>query len=122
VRISRRITVGDDSPVVREASRSLARARRSVDQGDYLRAVEALGRLDLTIRESLPRSDDLPPNAGEVEQALSDVRKMLAQAELKDGHEGAVLLWQAARQAIIDGRWEGAMALLVEARGWVESA
>ncbi len=116
VRLSRHITVGEDSPVVREATRTLARARRSVEAGDYLQAVEALGRLEVTVRSAGDRADDVPPQAGEVEQALADVRRLLAEAELETGHEGAVLLWQSARQAIIDGRWETAMALLDEAR------
>ncbi|HEX9708380.1 MAG TPA: hypothetical protein VGB42_00155 [Candidatus Thermoplasmatota archaeon] len=120
LRLARHITVGGDSVVVREAGRTLARARRSLDAGDYLRAVEALGQLDLTVREASARENRLPPNAGEVEQALADVRRLLAEAELRPGHEAGVLLWQAARQAVIDGRWETAVALLDEARGRVD--
>jgi hypothetical protein len=116
LRLAQDITVGKDTPAARETGRTLARARRSRDAGDYLQAVEALGRLDLTIRETGERDRDRPTAAGEVEQELADVRRLLTEAELNSGHEAGVLLWQAARHAVIDGRWEGAMALLVEAR------
>lgn len=118
-RIARHITIGGDAATAREASRTLARARHSVEAGDYLQAVEALGRIDLTLRAAAGGADGRPPNAGEVEQALGDVRRLLAEAELSSRHEGGVLLWQAARQAVIDGRWESAMALLTEAREWM---
>jgi hypothetical protein len=115
-RISRHITVGEDSSFAREAGRILARARKSVEDGNYLQAVEALGRLELTVNPPPQDGPAHPPRAGEVEQALGDVRRLLAEADLRSGHEGAVILWQAARQAVIDGRWETAMALLDEAR------
>lgn len=117
-RISAHITVGEDSAAARAAGRTLARARRSVEAGDYLQALEAIGHLDITVQ---PLDDDgsRPPKAGQVEQALGDVRRLLAEAALDTGHEGGVLLWSAARQAVIEGRWETALALLDEAREWV---
>ena len=117
-KLSRHIIVGEDAAEAREAARSLSRARKSVESGDYLQAIQALGRIEVTLNPGRTNQETARFGAGEVEEALGEVKRTLANDWQGQGHKEAVLLWSAARQAVVDGQWEAAMAMLDEARVW----
>ncbi len=118
--VSRSITIGEDSPQMREVAHALARARQWAEAGDYLAALHAIGGLSVGLAPPAgPRAGSL--TAGEVEQTLADLRRAIGSAGDRDGTAEAQALWAAAREEVVRGSWEAAMALLAEARGWLEA-
>lgn len=118
--LSKSITVGADSPQMREVARALSRARQWADSGDYLGALHAIGGLGLSLSPpSGAREGSL--TGGEVEQALGDLRRAIGSGGERDGTTEAQALWAAAREEVVRGSWEAAMALIAEARGWLEA-
>ena len=118
--LSKSITIGEDSPQMREVARALSRARQWADSGDYLAAIHAIGGLCLSVAPPVgPRAGTL--TGGEVEQALGDLRRAIGSLGERDGTAEAQALWAAAREEVVRGSWEAAMALIGEARGWLEA-
>ncbi len=119
--LSKSITIGTDSPQMREVAQALSRARQWADSGDFLAALHAIGGLALSLSPpSGARAGSL--TGGEVEQALGDLRRAIGSSGERDGTTEAQALWVAAREEVVRGSWEAAMALIAEARGWLEAS
>src|SRR3972149_592159 len=118
--LSKSITVGADSPQMREVAHALSRARQWADSGDYLAALHAIGGLSVSLTQPAgPRTGAV--TAGEVEPALAGLRRSGGSSGERDGTTEAQALWAAAREEVVRGSWEAAMALIAEARGWLEA-
>jgi len=117
--LSKSITVGVDSPQLRGVASALSRARQWAESGDYLAAIHAIGGISIQLRpEPTTRQGALA--SGDVEQALGDLRREIGRGGDRDGTIEAQALWAAAREEVIRGSWEAAMALIREANGWLE--
>ncbi len=118
--VSKSITIGADSPQMREVAHALSRARQWAESGDYLAALHAIGGLSVSLKApSGPRALSL--TGGEVEQALGDLRRSIGSSGEREGTTEAQALWAAAREEVVRGSWEAAMALIAEALGWLEA-
>ena len=118
--LSTRIHVGDDRPETREIAAAISRARQWVDAGDYLAAVHAVGALEVQLHAG-PEGPVSRVTAGDAEQALGDLRREIKSVGERKGAVEAARLWEAAREEVIGGAWEAALALINEARGWLKT-
>jgi len=117
LRVVESIVVDDEDPHTLDIAKAFSVARQWVDAGDYLAAFQAIRGLELVVGKPHPSIEG--PSAGEVEQALGDLRRRIARAGTAEGAVQAAALWRAAREEVIEGAWEGAMALIAEANGWL---
>lgn len=117
--VSKFIMIGLDTPQTREAAQALWRARQWAQAGDYLSALHAIGALTVSL-DALPGAREGSLTAGQVEQALGDLRRAIGRSAERDGTAQAQALWAAAREEVVRGSWEAAMALISEAQGWLE--
>ena len=117
--LSTRIRVGDDSEASRAAASALSKAKQWCDAGDYLAAVHAVGGLEIQINAG-PGGSATRLKAGDVEQALGDLRRDVGRVGEQRGAVEAARLWEAAREEVIGGAWEAALALIGEARLWLK--
>ncbi len=117
--LSGRIQVGDDTPDAREAAAAISKARQWVESGDYLAALHAIGGLEVRLALSATPGAPQHPKAGDVEQALGDLRREIARSGDAKGTAEASRLFDAAREEVMGGAWEAALALMDEARGWL---
>jgi hypothetical protein len=111
------VVVDDEDPHTHDVAKAFSVARQWVDAGDYLAAIQAIRGLELTIGKPAPGAAG--PTAGEVEQALGDLRRRIASADAVEGTVQAAALWRAAREEVIEGAWESAMALILEGNDWL---
>jgi hypothetical protein len=117
--LSARIRVGDDSEASRAAASALSKAKQWCDAGDFLAAVHAVGGLEVQINGT-PGGSAAHVKAGDVEQALGDLRREVGRVGEQRGAVEAARLWEAAREEVIGGAWEAALALIGEARNWLK--
>ena len=117
--LSKSITVGVDTPQLREVASALSKARQWAESGDYLAAIHAIGGISvqLGLGEAARKG---AVSGGDVEQALGDLRREIGRGGERAGTIEAQALWAAAREEVIRGSWEAAMALIREANGWLE--
>ncbi len=118
--LSSRIRVGDDSEASKAAASALSKAKQWCDAGDYLAAVHAVGGLEVQINAMGHGGPTGRVTAGDAEQALGDLRREVGRVGEQRGAVEAARLWEAAREEVIGGAWEAALALIVEARLWLK--
>jgi len=117
LRVVQSLVIDDEDPHTFDVAEAFSTARQWVDAGDYLAAFQAIRGIELIVGK--PRETVEGPSAGEVEQALGDLRRRISGAGTVEGTVQAAALWRAAREEVIEGAWEGAMALISEANGWL---
>jgi hypothetical protein len=110
----------ENSPELKDASQAISRARHWVDAGDYLAALRAISGIEVRLLAPGPGGVDRALTAGDVEQALGDLRRGIEGIGDVRGATEAAALWAAARQEVIRGSWESAMAIIEEAHEWLE--
>lgn len=118
-KISHNIVVGLDTPRTREVAHAIARARQWAEAGDYLAAVHAMGGIEVSIARP---GDGARPGAvmgADVEEALGGLRRQVESVGEVEGAAEAARLWQAAREEVIRGSWEAAIALIDEGKQWL---
>ena len=118
--LSTRIKVGDNSQASRVAASALSRAKQWCDAGDYLAAVHAVGGLEIHVNAAQGVGAAARVKAGDAEQALGDLRREVGRVGEQRGAVEAARLWEAAREEVIGGAWEAALALIAEARLWLK--
>jgi hypothetical protein len=118
-KISRNIVVGQDNPETREVAHAIARARQWAESGDYLAALHAIGGLEVTMARPTDGAGPNRVSGADVEEALGALRREVERVGEVEGAVEAAQLWEAARQEVIRGSWEAAMALVEEARQWL---
>lgn len=111
------VVVDDEDPRTIEIAKAFSLARQRADAGDYLSALQAIRGLQSVRAHTVEHSG---PTAGDVEQALGDLRRRIAHLGGTTGSVEAGALWRAAREEVIEGGWEGAMALISEANEWLD--
>jgi len=113
------IVVDDEDPHTHEIAEAFSVARHWVEAGNYLAAMQAIRGLELTTSKATSASP--VPTAGDVEQALGDLRRSVERARGGEGAVQAAALWRAAREEVIAGAWEAALALIAEGNGWLST-
>jgi hypothetical protein len=113
--------VGLDSEDARQTAAAISKARQWIDAGDYLSAVHAVGALEVALKLGDGTGRPGRATAGDVEQALGDLRRAVKAVGEARGAAEAARLWEAAREEVIGGAWEAALALIDEAHGWLNS-
>lgn len=117
--LSTRIHVGDNTDETREVAAAISRARQWIDAGDYLAAVHAVGALEVQLHAK-PTGAASRVTAGDAEQALGDLRREIKSVGERKGAVEAARLWEAAREEVMGGAWEAALALIDEAHHWLK--
>jgi hypothetical protein len=118
-KISHSIIVGQNDPQAREIAHAIARARQWAESGDYLAAIHAIGGLEVGLTRPGEGSRPGSISAADVEEALAQLRRDVGRVGEAEGAAEAAQLWQAAREEVIRGSWEAAIALIEEGRQWL---
>jgi hypothetical protein len=119
--VSRRLAL-ENTAELKEASQAISRARHWVEAGDYFAALRAISGIEVRLLAPGPGGEDRPLAGGDVEQALADLRRGIQGVGDVRGATEAAALWAAARQEVIRGSWESAMAIIGEAHAWLVNA
>lgn len=120
--LSRSIMVGENSEEAREVAQAISRARQWAQSGDYLAAIHAISGLEMQLAKPSGETPTRASTGGDVEQALGDLRRHIDHVGEVPGSAEAAALWQAAREEVIRGSWEVALALMNEAYSWLNAS